>query len=192
MRCICDVEPCDANIPVRERPTTCPCRTGMSDPHGSMSSPKIAPPGSKSFLRRNIGSAMERASGPARRTTPTPPRPGGVAIATIVSSRFNEIIVCEWSRTLGVVKTRSPKYNQAFAYGGRPSWSDHSEHRSRQRKDDRGHGDGFARGGARHARAHAAIPEGLVALRRARCRKGVRGQVRHETNGPRICEGRRG
>ena len=30
---------------------------------------------------------MERASGPARRTTPMPPRPGGVEMATMVSSR---------------------------------------------------------------------------------------------------------
>src|SRR5207248_4358416 len=32
--------------------------------------------------------AIARASGPARRTTPIPPRPGGVAMATMVSSRF--------------------------------------------------------------------------------------------------------
>jgi large subunit ribosomal protein L34 len=31
-----------------------------------------------------------RASGPARRTMPMPPRPGGVATATMVSSRFIE------------------------------------------------------------------------------------------------------
>jgi hypothetical protein len=37
-----------------------------------------------------MGSAIVRASGPASRTTPIPPRPGGVAIATIVSSRFIE------------------------------------------------------------------------------------------------------
>src|SRR4051794_41925611 len=33
---------------------------------------------------------MARDAGPDRRTTPSPPRPGGVAIATIVSSRFND------------------------------------------------------------------------------------------------------
>ena len=38
-----------------------------------------------------------------------------------------------------MVKTPSPKYNQAFAYGGCRSWSDHSEHRSRQGQNDRGH-----------------------------------------------------
>src|SRR5882672_4577970 len=54
---------------------------------GSMNSPKIARPGSRSCFRRSIGAAMEVASGPERRTTPSPPRPGGVAIATMVSSR---------------------------------------------------------------------------------------------------------
>src|SRR6478672_4295420 len=59
-----------------------------SEPHGSMSSPKIVRPGSRSCLRRSSGSPTARASGPATRTTPMPPRPGGVAMATIVSSRF--------------------------------------------------------------------------------------------------------
>src|SRR5713101_469229 len=40
-----------------------------------------------------MGPAMARASGPARRTTPMPPRPGGVATATMVSSRFTALIV---------------------------------------------------------------------------------------------------
>src|SRR5712691_7269943 len=40
-----------------------------------------------------MGAAMESAWGPARRTTPMPPRPGGVAMATMVSSRFTALIV---------------------------------------------------------------------------------------------------
>jgi len=44
--------------------------------------------GFKLMLQPNIGAAMARASGPASRTTPIPPRPGGVEMATMVSSRF--------------------------------------------------------------------------------------------------------
>jgi len=42
-----------------------------------------------------MGIPIERASGPANRTTPIPPRPEGVATATIVSSKFNVVIVFE-------------------------------------------------------------------------------------------------
>ena len=56
---------------------------------GSISSVKTARPGSHAGLRRNMGPAMSRAWGPDKRTTPMPPRPGGVAMATMVSSRFN-------------------------------------------------------------------------------------------------------
>jgi hypothetical protein len=63
-------------------------RTGVSAPHGSISSPNVARPGSGGCFRRNIGDAISRAWGPASRTTPIPPRPGGVAMATMVSSRF--------------------------------------------------------------------------------------------------------
>jgi len=55
---------------------------------GSTRSPRTARPGSSSRLRRSMGAAIARASGPASRTTPIPPRPGGVAIATMVSSKF--------------------------------------------------------------------------------------------------------
>ena len=50
--------------------------------------PKNARPGSSSCFSRSIGAAISSAFAPARRTTPIPPRPGGVAIATMVSSRF--------------------------------------------------------------------------------------------------------
>ena len=52
----------------------------------AFSSPKTAWPGSSSCFRRSMGAAMARASGPASRTTPIPPRPGAVATATMVSS----------------------------------------------------------------------------------------------------------
>src|SRR5260221_11440183 len=57
-------------------------------PHDSIRSQRRDRLGSSSRLRRSMGATILRASGPARRTTPMPPRPGGVAIATIVSSRF--------------------------------------------------------------------------------------------------------
>src|SRR5271157_2336524 len=69
-------------------------RTRVSALHGSISSPKTDRAGSSSCFRRSMGVAMARASGPARRTTPMPPRPGGVAMATMVSSRF---ISKQWS-----------------------------------------------------------------------------------------------
>src|SRR5260370_24822890 len=40
-----------------------------------------------------MGGVMGRGAGLARRTTPMPPRPGGVATATMVSSRFTALIV---------------------------------------------------------------------------------------------------
>ena len=54
---------------------------------GSMSSPKNARPASRLCVSRRSGCAMLRDSGPDSRTTPMPPRPGGVAMATMVSSR---------------------------------------------------------------------------------------------------------
>ena len=56
-------------------------RAGVPAPHdsGSIRSPQTARFGSRSCLRRSMGLAMAQASGPARRTTPMPPRPGGVA-----------------------------------------------------------------------------------------------------------------
>ncbi len=63
-------------------------RSTESARHGSISSPKTARPGSSGCFRRNIGRAILRAFGPASRTTPIPPRPAGVAMATIVSSMF--------------------------------------------------------------------------------------------------------
>ena len=65
---------------------------------GSTSSPKTAPPGSRLRFKRSMGSAIAAASGPARRTTPMPPRPGGVAMATMVSSRFTEGILTDGVR----------------------------------------------------------------------------------------------
>src|SRR6266851_5830509 len=116
-------------------------RTRVSDPHGSISSPKIARPDSRSCLRRSMGIAIKQASGPASRTTPIPPRPGGVAMATMVSSRFKRLIVVEPAACVGnainhagrarrpslhfryrlladiarLVKTWGSQYNQAFA-----------------------------------------------------------------------------
>src|ERR1700731_2560486 len=55
---------------------------------GSITSPNTARPAASSCFTRNIAQAISRASGPARRTTPIPPRPGAVAMATMVSSRF--------------------------------------------------------------------------------------------------------
>src|SRR5262249_6464572 len=57
---------------------------------GSISSPKTALPGCSGCLSLSIGDTIESAAGPEMRTTPMPPRPGGVAIATIVSSRFTQ------------------------------------------------------------------------------------------------------
>src|SRR3974390_1516005 len=56
---------------------------------GSMSSPKLARLGCRpsACASRSMGCAIDVASGPERRTTPMPPRPGGVAMATMVSSR---------------------------------------------------------------------------------------------------------
>ena len=55
---------------------------------------------------------MLRASGPERRTTPMPPRPGGVAMATMVSSRcIGEIIhdrECTGTARIRRRKTRRP------------------------------------------------------------------------------------
>ena len=65
---------------------------------GSIKSQRIARPASTSRFKRSMGAAMARASGPARRTTPMPPRPGGVAMATMVSSRF---IGKKWPVDLG-------------------------------------------------------------------------------------------
>lgn len=52
--------------------------------------------GVKGVAREVRSRAIRSASGPLTRTTPIPPRPGGVAIATIVSdvenSYFTEII----------------------------------------------------------------------------------------------------
>jgi hypothetical protein len=48
-----------------------------------------------------MGITMELASDPARRTTPIPPRPGGVAMATMVSSRFKRLIVVEPAACVG-------------------------------------------------------------------------------------------
>ena len=47
------------------------------------------------------------------------------------------------------------------------SRTDPDQHRPRQGQDHRRHGHGAARGGQWHARADAAVSEGLVALRRA-------------------------
>ena len=52
---------------------------------GSINSAKRARAGAKAWRRRSIGAAMATACGPLRRTMPMPPRPGGVAIATMVS-----------------------------------------------------------------------------------------------------------
>jgi hypothetical protein len=62
--------------------------TKLCPPLGSTRSHLTARPASHSRPSRSIRPAIPRASGPASRTTPIPPRPGGVAIATIVSSRF--------------------------------------------------------------------------------------------------------
>src|SRR5438105_11937619 len=64
--------------------------------HGlSTSSPNTARRASRGCFSRSMGSVIALASGPARRTTPIPPRPGGVEIATIVSSRFTKKIVAK-------------------------------------------------------------------------------------------------
>jgi hypothetical protein len=61
--------------------------SGVAD-SGSTNPPNTARPGSISRFSRNIVLEISTARGPAIRTTPIPPRPGGVAIATIVSSVF--------------------------------------------------------------------------------------------------------
>src|SRR5258708_38462789 len=63
-------------------------RAGAPAPHEVIGWQRRDRLGSMSRLRRSMGATILRASGPARRTTPMPPRPGGVAMATIVSSRF--------------------------------------------------------------------------------------------------------
>src|SRR5205085_407944 len=90
-------------------------------PHRSISSPKTARPGSSSCFSCNMGNAIARASGPASRTTPIPPRPEGVAIATIVSSRFNESILFHYGAVERreaslpfLVKSPAHQYNQHF------------------------------------------------------------------------------
>jgi len=49
----------------------------------------VARRGSNALFRRVSRDAIGAASGPLIRTTPIPPRPGGVAIATMVSSVEN-------------------------------------------------------------------------------------------------------
>src|SRR5438445_6298080 len=82
-------------------------------------------------------------------------------------------------------------YNQEFAYYERRSpRTHHREHRAGQRKDHGCDGHGVAGSRARDARAHAAIFERIVALRRTRRGPGVRRQICHEADGPRLREGR--
>src|SRR5437660_949687 len=69
----------------------------------------------------------------------------------------------------------SNRYNRTFFhYAGRSSWSDHCQHRSGQGQNDCRHGYCAACGWTGHARAHVAISEGVVALRRARCSQSIR------------------
>src|SRR5579859_565246 len=78
---------------------------------GSINSPNEARPGASSCppalgASRSMDSAMARASGPASRTTPMPPRPGGVATATMVSSRFTALIVKGAAEVRGTTQTK--------------------------------------------------------------------------------------
>ncbi len=57
----------------------------VSDVAGSIISQKRARFGSSGLRRRRSGVAVVRASGPERRKMPMPPRPGGVAMAAMVS-----------------------------------------------------------------------------------------------------------
>ena len=86
------VDTCREQLPLRPArcwvPSCSTERSSASSPPGSMSSPKTARPGSMSCFSLRNGLAISSARGPASRTTPIPPRPGGVAMATIVSSTF--------------------------------------------------------------------------------------------------------
>ena len=75
-------------------------RASASPFSGSTNSPNSALPGSTRCFSRNMGIAIATASGPASRTTPIPPRPEGVATATMVSSRFTASIVLDKLRRL--------------------------------------------------------------------------------------------
>src|SRR5437016_8472195 len=96
------------------------------------------------------------------------------------------------SRSACIAPNMASGYNQEFAYYERRSPRTHPrEHRAGQRKDHGCDGHGVAGSRARDARAHAAIFERIVALRRTRRGPGVRRQICHEADGPRLREGRR-
>ena len=61
----------------------------IARPSRSDSVASVAWRGSNGVARRSALRAIAAASGPLSRTTPIPPRPGGVAIATMVSSVEN-------------------------------------------------------------------------------------------------------
>src|SRR3974390_141211 len=95
---------------------------------GSMSSPSLARFACRpsAGASRSMGVAMLTASGPDRRTTPMPPRPGGVAMATMVSSRCMGL---DYSPRVhgpnniaekGILRLRQHKRRAAFAQDDTP------------------------------------------------------------------------
>ena len=68
--------------------TTSSMRSPVDGSISSLRNVRVQPQDRRACAKRSVGWAMSRASGPESRTTPIPPRPGGVAImATMVSSR---------------------------------------------------------------------------------------------------------
>src|SRR5437764_9729064 len=67
-----------------------------------------------------------------------------------------------------LVKPSTGKYNRSFAYAGCAPWFNHCEYRAGQGQDYGRYGHCTTRSRKWHARAHAAVPERIVALRRAR------------------------
>src|SRR5450755_1797715 len=82
----------------------------------------------------------------------------------------------------------SAKSYRGFHHGRRTSRPHHGEHRTRQGQNHRCHGDGPACGRQRLEGPDAAIPQRLLALRRTRCRQGLRRQFRDEADGTRLRE----
>ena len=63
----------------------------FAPPDKSRSSPKRAHPAASGWRSCTSGATISRACGPESRTTPIPPRPAGVEIATIVSCSISPI-----------------------------------------------------------------------------------------------------
>src|SRR6266702_1458476 len=101
--------------------TTSSMRSAVSMSSNSQNSARF---GSRVRLpdRRNMCDVMDLDSGPARRTTPKPPRPGGVEMATMVSSRCKFQVSCFTFEVARVgrweVRARAPASAESWSWSG--------------------------------------------------------------------------